>query len=157
MKMTASFKGSQLLAEKYSRRANLLGSGGMRAVMRQTADDVEAQLRARVDSFTPGAVADLSPKYKERKAARYGHVYPILIGAGALLASMRTRVLQTKAGTWIIRLEFWGQHPSGIRNDALADAHIRGDGPLPPRDFTRLPPAVRAELRARTLEALRRS
>lgn len=129
--------GMRRLGAKAGARAKALQDGPeIRAVMQDVGKDMVEQFKVNIESFTPGRVRDLKPKYKKWKANNLGHVYPILIATGAFVASFYSRVF--KPGTvsrtaWVIRRGFAGRHPSGALNNDIAQAHIDSG-----RDFTRV-------------------
>lgn len=130
--------GTERLALKYSRRMNLLGTAAVGKIFGEAADELLVLYRKRVQSFRPGDVPDLTPGYKKQKRAAVGTVYPILWRTGYLISHLARRVY---ARPWRIRLLFGGgQHPeAGIPTKRLAEIHIKGEGRVPPRDFTQLP------------------
>ncbi len=151
VRISMSATGAKRLATRMSNRANFLGSSRMRGLMQEAGKEAVAQAQATAAAFVPGRVADLSPEYREQKAKRYGHAYPILTGTGALLASMYSRVFQTEDAGWLIKVGFAGQHPgSNISNEKLAAIHNarRPFINLPARWGAQVVARIRAELKS---------
>jgi uncharacterized protein YerC len=115
---------------KTSRRINLLGETGIRAILQDVGREFVASYVAKIRSFTPGEARDLTERYKVAKRKKVGHVYPILIATGAMVASIYSRVY--RGPPWSIRIGFAGEHSGGIRNYDLAEIHKRSG-----RDFTK--------------------
>jgi hypothetical protein len=115
-----------------SRRINFLGEKGIRSILQDMGKEFVASYVARIHSFTPGDVRDLSSSYKPTKLRRVGRLYPILIATGAMVASVYSRVY--RGPPWRIRIGFAGTHSGGISNADLAEHHVRTG-----RDFTKRP------------------
>lgn len=133
-----STTGIRKLELKFERRVNFLKEGGIRRLLQEVGRDVVSLYTEKIQTFTPGEVADLSAKYKPTKERRFGRLYPILVASGAMLASLYSRVY--RGPPWSIRIGWAGTHPSGLRNAELAAIHANGEGTAPARDFTKLPP-----------------
>lgn len=144
MKVEVNISGIRRIADKYTRRVNLMGGDAIRVLLKEQGAAYAAAMRANIASFTPGRVRDLTPAYKAQKQKKYGHVYPILHASGALVASITYRVMRRAQGAWAIEILFIGDHGDGLSNKDLAGIHASGKGHMPRRDFTAIPANVRS-------------
>ncbi len=140
--------GAQRVRGKLEKALNFLGGTKTRAIMRESGDEAIEIFKKQIESFKPGRVKDLSEGYKAQKLRSAGFVYPILVRTGEMVDSMFTRVSKDDRG-WLIQLRF-----KGARNQRIAERHIKGDGKLPRRDFTLLPPDFHYRVLKRLREAL---
>ena len=96
-----STTGIRALELKFERRVNFLKEGGIRRLLQEVGRDVVSLYTEKIQTFTPGEVADLSAKYKPTKERRFGRLYPIR-RVGAMLASLYSRVY--RGPPWSIRI-----------------------------------------------------
>lgn len=156
MKIRSTVTGITALHATVSRRANFLGSNGMRTILRQKADDLEGEFKKNIMGFTPGPVQDLAASTKKEKQSKVGFIYPILVRTYQFINSMYTRVMAPlSGGGWNIKLGFAGSQ-NGVTNQRIAEIHIKGEGHMPKRDFTKVPTSWRVDLINRIRDALRR-
>jgi len=148
--------GFQRLQQKVTDRIERLRGHTLRRHVVKMADEIIHEYNRTIDNFTPGTVKDLSPKYKVQKAQEFGHVYPILKASGAMAASMYHEVkVRSRGAIYSIKIRFRGNNGK-ITNRRLAMIHITGEGKMPARDFTKLPPGFAAKWTRRILAELRR-
>lgn len=129
--------GTERLAARYRGKAQFLKEGA-RPIMKAMGDKAVEEIKANIESFTPGEVQDLAESTKKSKKAKYGTEYPILRATGEMMNSMYSYVEWAKG--WLISIRF-----RGARNREIALRHIHGDG-VPPRDFMKLSRAFRARV-----------
>lgn len=157
MKVSVTTSGLERLEEKITRRANFIGTNGVRDILRQSAKELEEHYKETIKSFTPGTVQDLKESTKKQKMRKHGRIYPILVGFGDLINSIKALVFKPVRGSgWGIRLMFQGANRQGVMNARVAEAHIEGQGNLPKRDFTKVPGWWRQKVLSRISQALRR-
>lgn len=155
MKATITTSGIEKLRLRTSRRVNFLGREGIRSVLSASGDEMIAAFKKNIESFTPGTVADLKESTKKQKQAKVGFVYPILKRTMQMMNSMYVRVYAPAGGRgWTVKLGFAGSQ-GGTLNSTIADAHIRGLGRLPKRDFTNVPRNVVSNIYRRIRAGLR--
>lgn len=153
--VTATVSGIQRLNAKMNNRVNFLTGTGMRAVLKDSADDLVVQYKRTIESFTPGDVRDLAESTKKQKMRSVGFVYPILQRTMQMVNSMYASVHPPGRG-WTIAIGFTGSQ-RGVENATIAKAHIEGTAHLPKRDFTKIPPSWKSTLYRRIRDGLARS
>lgn len=151
--MRVTTLGLDRLHARITRRANFLSGIGLKDILRAAGDDLLKEFKKNIATFTPGPVRDLKPATKVQKQRQVGFIYPILHRTGDLIRSMHIRVVAVRGLT--LRLEFWGAHSGGTLNSKIAEVHITGQGVMPVRDFTKIPPSWVAKLKRNIREALR--
>lgn len=142
--------GLKRLHTKLENQINFLGSGAVRSVLKEAADDLVSGIKDNIDSFTPGAVADLAPSTKKQKMRKFGRIYPVLKATGEMMESMYSYVRKKGVAGWAIGIRF-----KGIRNKEVAQHHIDGGPNLPRRDFMKLPRGFSAGIIAQIRAGLR--
>lgn len=132
--------GLERLRSRITRAANFLGSAGMERLMKEEGEALAARFKSKILSQTPGNVPDLTEAYKEQKQRKHGLIYPILYASGKMWRGIEILVTKPKAGSgWRLSLNVKGNTEAGTPYNVVADAHIKGEGNLPVRDFTKLP------------------
>lgn len=148
--------GMRNLSVKVTKRIEALRGHKLRTTVQSMAADVIRQFNVTVDSFTPGNVPDLSPRYKLAKAQRFGTAYPILKATGQMMASLFSTVrVRSRGASYQIWIGLRGSR-GRITNAQLAEYHVNGTGRMPARDFMTLPPAFKRRWSSRILAALRK-
>lgn len=136
MKLTTT--GIRALQLKVATKLTMMGGPVLANSVRMVGDNIVAQFRRNIDSFTPGSVEDLTPKYKKVKLKKYNKVYPILRATDQLYNSIYRRVAKTKTG-YKIFIGFTGNRSGKISNSRLAEIHANGMGNNSERDFMFIP------------------
>lgn len=140
--VTITTTGLDRLATKFTNRLNFLRGSGVRQLLESESVSLLEAVREQVETYTPGAMVDLKDATKKQKARAVGFVYPILKRYGDTLRAMQCVVSSPGGGSgWVVSIVFPGSHPrSGVPFDRIVQAHVRGEGHNPKRDFLKLPP-----------------
>lgn len=146
------------IREVYASRAKALRGEALRGTLQDMGQAIVSKYE---ENIMDGGFADLATKYKQRKQKMWGHIYPILVASGQLLASFKARVFFEGGVRWVIQVTSPGQHIDergrSMANNKLAQLHIDGTANMPARDFTKLGAGFYNHWRAVIRSAIRSS